>query len=136
VTQRDHVVAPVDYAETPPVGGPHASVWQNCGFYADKFVNGYGVHSMEHGAVWITYRRDLPEDQLNVLRQLAQRETYVLVTAYPDLPSPVVASAWGHQLALDSADDPRLSRFARAYRLAATAPERGGPCSGGVGQPV
>jgi hypothetical protein len=136
VTQRDHVLTPVVYAETPPVGGPHASIWQNCGFYAEAIENEYGVHSMEHGAVWITYRQDLADDQLTALRQLAQRETYVLVTAYPDLPAPVVASAWTHQLAVESADAPRLNGFVRAYRLAATAPERGGPCSGGIGRPT
>ncbi len=34
---------------------------------------------MDHGAVWITYRPDVPADQVNILRDLA-REDYVLVS--------------------------------------------------------
>jgi putative peptide zinc metalloprotease protein len=135
VTQRDHVLTPVDYAENPPVGGPHAPMWQNCGFYAEEIENQYGVHSMEHGAVWITYRSDLPQGQLNTLRQMAQQQTYLLVSAYRNLPAPVVASAWGRQLAIDSADDSRLGEFVRVFRLGAQTPERG-PCSGGLGHPA
>jgi putative peptide zinc metalloprotease protein len=135
VTQRDHVRTPVLYAETPPVGGNHAPVWQNCGFYAAQIENELGVHSMEHGAVWITYRPDLPLQQVNMLQQLAQHQTYVLVSSYPDLTAPVVVSAWGHQLVLESADDRRLSQFVRVFRMGGQAPERGVPCYGGFGQP-
>src|SRR5205823_12925654 len=34
VPERRHVDTPVNYAQTPPVGGNHAPIWQNCGFYA------------------------------------------------------------------------------------------------------
>ncbi len=53
---RGHTDAPVSYPQTPPVGGDHAPVWQNCGFYGQAVLTGRGVHSMEHGAVWVTYR--------------------------------------------------------------------------------
>jgi hypothetical protein len=91
---------------------------------------------MEHGAVWITFQPDLPTDQVQQLRKLASSEDYVLVSPYPDLPAPVVASAWGRQLRLDSADDPRLQDFLRAYRDGRQAPERGAPCTGGAGTPA
>ena len=90
---------------------------------------------MEHGAVWITYRPDLPTDQVDRLRQLAHREQYVIVSPYLGLPAPVVASAWARQLRLDSAIDPRLTQFVRAFALGDQAPERGGPCTGGTGSP-
>jgi hypothetical protein len=45
----------VDYPQSPPVGGPHNPIWQNCGFYSKPVRDEYAVHSMEHGAVWITY---------------------------------------------------------------------------------
>ncbi len=59
-------------------------------------------------------------------------DTYTLLSPYPDLPVPVVASAWGRQLRLTGADDPRLVQFVRAYRLGQQAPEPGAPCTGGV----
>jgi Protein of unknown function (DUF3105) len=130
-----HTEGNVDYAQTPPVGGEHNPVWQNCGFYDKPVTDENAVHSLEHGAVWITYRPDLPQDQVDILRDLAHSETYVLVSPYPGLPSPVVASAWGKQLRLQSADDPDLERFVQAYRQGPQTPERGAACTGGIGQP-
>jgi hypothetical protein len=67
----DHVKGSVDYRQSPPVGGDHASIWQNCGFYSGPVRNETAVHSMEHGAVWITYRPGLPTEQVDKLRELA-----------------------------------------------------------------
>jgi MFS family permease len=55
-----------------------------------RISNENAVHSLEHGAVWITYRPDLPEGQVETLRDLVQGQTYILVSPYPDLPSPVM----------------------------------------------
>ena len=93
------------------------------------------VHSLEHGAVWITYSPDLPKDQINSLQERATNQTYLLVSPMKDLPSPVVASAWGKQVQLESADSPDLDRFIRAYRQGSQTPEPGAACTGGVGQP-
>jgi putative peptide zinc metalloprotease protein len=135
ITERTHVETPVTYAQTPPLGGDHAPVWQNCGFYSVPIANENGVHSMEHGAVWVTYSPDLPADQVEVLRYLAHTERYVLVTPYSNLPSPIVASAWNRQLFLHDTDDPRLNQFIGAFQRGRQAPESGGPCIRGLGEP-
>lgn len=132
---RNHVEGTVSYPQTPPVGGDHNPVWQNCGYYSSPVRNENAVHSMEHGAVWITYQPDLPADQVEVLRNLAQNNSYVLVSPYPDLPAPVVASAWGKQLQLDSANDSRLEQFVSAFREGPQTPEPGAPCTNGTGNP-
>ena len=135
IPSRNHVEGTVSYPQTPPVGGDHNPVWQNCGFYSSPVRNENAVHSMEHGAVWITYQPDLPSDQVEVLRNLAHDNTYVLVSPFLDSPAPVVASAWGKQLQLDSANDPRLEQFVSAFREGPQAPERGAPCTNGIGEP-
>lgn len=127
-----HTTGPVTYAENPPVGGQHNPVWQNCGFYASPVANENAVHSLEHGTVWITYKPDLPQDQIDTLQALAEGQTYILVSPVANLPTPVVASAWGRQLLLDAADDPRLEQFIRQFRLGPNAPEPGAPCTGGT----
>jgi hypothetical protein len=124
----------VTYPQRPPVGGRHFPAWQNCGFYSAPIRDEHGVHSLEHGAIWITYRPGLPHRQLETLRELAG-ERHVLVTPYRGLDRPVVASSWGRQLRLRAADDARLERFVRAYRLSSAAPESGGACTGGIGTP-
>jgi hypothetical protein len=128
---RDHVEGPISYPQTPPVGGPHSRTWQTCAFYSEPIADEYAVHSLEHGAVWITYRPDLPADQIDILRQLVD-QTYVLVSPYPNLPAPVVATAWGQQLLLDSATDPRLNQFVSYFREGPQTPEPGAPCTGGT----
>jgi len=133
--KQNHVQGPVDYPQTPPVGGDHAPIWQNCGYYSQPIVKEQGVHSMEHGAAWITYAPDLPPDQVTVLRNLAKAQTYVLVSPFPGVPSPVVASAWGAQLELPSATDPELAAFVKFYRNGPQTPEPGAPCSGASGTP-
>lgn len=129
---RTHVDTPVDYPQDPPAGGPHSPVWQTCQFYAVPIVTEQGVHSMEHGAVWITFQPDLPADQVGILESLAASGGEVLVSPYPGLASPVVASAWGVQLALESADDPRLAQFAAFFQNGPQTPELDTPCAMGT----
>jgi hypothetical protein len=131
-----HTEGAVNYAQSPPAGGEHNPIWQNCGFYDEPIRNETAVHSLEHGAVWITYSPDLPQDEIERLQDLAQSNRYVLASPYPDLPSPVVASAWGKQLTLESAEDSNLEQFIGAYSQGPQTPEPGATCSGGIGDPI
>jgi hypothetical protein len=130
------VPGPVSYPQTPPAGGQHNPIWQNCGIYDQPVANEQAVHSLEHGAVWITYQPDLGEGDVNQLRELVRGRSHALLSPYPDLPTPVVASAWGVQLKLDGASDPRLPFFIEKYHNGPQTPEPGAPCSGGAGEPV
>jgi hypothetical protein len=56
----------------------------------------------------------------------------MVLSPYPGLPAPVVASAWGKQLKLTGADDPRLAAFIREYRQGPQTPEPGAACTGGL----
>jgi Protein of unknown function (DUF3105) len=132
---RRHTTAHVAYPQVPPVGGPHAPRPLNCGVYSTPVRQENAVHSLEHGAVWITYRPDLPDDQVATLRALVHGRGHLLLSPYPGLPAPVVASAWGRQLRLGDAYDPRLNSFVGVFREGPQTPERGAPCSGGVGHP-
>jgi hypothetical protein len=133
---NQHSQGDIAYTRNPPAGGEHNPIWQNCGFYEEPIRSENAVHSLEHGAVWITFRPDLPREQVERLRELAQDHNFVLVSPYPELPSPVVATAWGKQLQLESADDPDLERFVRAYQQGPQTPEPGATCTGGVGEPA
>ena len=109
ITNRN-LEGPISYEQDPPTNRDHSPSWQNCGFYSFPVQDENAVHSLDHGAVWITYRPDMPAEQVDILRGLAAEE-YVLVSPYPDLYAPVVATAWRNQLALEGADDPRLRQF-------------------------
>lgn len=136
VPSRNHTTDAVRYAQNPPVGGDHAPTWLNCGVYDAPVPVGNAVHDLEHGAVWITYRPGLPTGQVDELRELAKSQPYLTVSPYEGLPSAVVASAWGVQLRVKNASDPRLAEFVGKYAQGEQTPEPGAPCSGGVGSPT
>ncbi len=124
-----HVESVVDYEMTPPAGGPHNPTWLNCGVYDESQQNENAVHSLEHGAVWVTYDPDqVSGADLDELRG-KMPSSYIILSPFPGLEAPVVASAWGVQVALDGVDDPRLRDFIVKYRLSETAPEPGALCS-------
>ena len=131
--ERNHVETAVVYPQSPPAGGNHSPVWTNCAAYASPVESTQGVHSLEHGAVWITYRPTLPASQVERLSQLAAGNNYVLLSPFPGLPTPVVASAWGKQLRVKDAADDRLPVFVQAHAQSPEAPEPGAPCTGGAG---
>jgi hypothetical protein len=133
----DPAELPVHYHTIPPAGGPHLAQWQNCGFYTEPVISEAAVHSLEHGAVWITHDPDLASSEIRELRRMTRISQYTIVSPWADgqLPSPVVASVWGYQLHLDSADDDRLEEFVRYFRTRHHAPEPHGACHGGIGDP-
>lgn len=133
---RNHTTDKVDYPQSPPVGGDHDPVWQNCGVYDTPIENGHAVHSLEHGAVWLAYRPDLPADQVAVVAAFAANQSHVLVSPYPGLTEAVVATGWGVQLRLESVTDPRLAEFVQTYQQGPQTPELGVTCSGGFGNPI
>lgn len=133
---RGHVAGKVNYAQSPPVGGKHAPVPLNCGIYQQPVPAENAVHSLEHGAVWIAYHPDLQPNQVVELQGAARGHDYVIVSPYPGLPAPVVASAWGTQLRLQSAVDPRLDKFLSTFEEGRQTPEPGAACRGGVGNPT
>ncbi len=136
VQQRGHANGQLAFPNTPPVGGIHNATWQNCGIYDQVVPNENGVHSLEHGAIWITYDPNLPAASVEQLRGLIRGRPYTLMSPYPGLPSPIVISAWGYQLNLTDANDTRLPQFISQYANGTQAPEPGASCSGGAGQPL
>jgi hypothetical protein len=125
-----HTQEPVIYPQTPPVGGEHHPTWLNCGLYSDPVPSVFAVHSLEHGAVWVTYDPKLSADALATLREHLP-SSYVVLSPYGGLPAPIVLSAWNVQLRVDSPDDPRLPRFLEEYWRNQNVPEPGALCTGG-----
>jgi hypothetical protein len=134
-----HTTARVTYDHTPPAGGPHwpasaggVNGWLRCGVYTEPVPNEFAVHSEEHGAVWLTYLPDAASGDVARLAALANGNDYVLVSPYPGQPGAFMASTWGAQLKVDSADDPRLAEFVKAYAGGGQGGEKGADCAHGT----
>ncbi|MFT3797107.1 DUF3105 domain-containing protein [Microbacterium sp.] len=133
--ETEHVTGTVDYPQNPPAGGPHNQYWLNCGVYDEPQTNEYAVHSLEHGAVWVTYdATQVTGDELQKLKDQLPN-TYVILSPYPELPAPIVLSAWNAQLKLDSASDERIPQFFEEYWRSQNVPEPNSACTGAVDGP-
>ncbi|WP_051400188.1 DUF3105 domain-containing protein [Haloechinothrix halophila] len=123
----------VAYDVEPPMGGPHEDVWADCNgtVYPEGVRTENMVHTMEHGAVWITYNPDkLDSEAVDLLKLRVENKPYTVMSPYPGMDSPISLQAWGHQLKVDSAEDERIDQFIAALRRNPNvAPEPQGGCS-------
>jgi hypothetical protein len=130
---RNHVTGTVKYPQTPPVGGNHSPYWADCTgtVYPEPIANENAVHMLEHGAVWITYNADkISTADLATLQKLVQGQDRMALSPYPDLKTPISLQAWGYQLFVNSASDPRVKEFINDLRYnPLTTPEYGATCS-------
>jgi hypothetical protein len=124
-----------DYGMNPPAGGNHWQYWLNCGVYTEPQQNENAVHALEHGAVWITYDPELVSAEDIETMRADLPDTYMLISPYPGLQAPVVASAWGNQVELEGIDDPRLGNFVTKFWRSADVPEPTAVCSGAIDGP-
>ncbi|MEU7613938.1 DUF3105 domain-containing protein [Micromonospora sp. NPDC049204] len=89
------------------------------------------ANSMEHGAVWITYRSGLPAEQVQRLAERVRGIDYMMLSPHDALDAPISLQAWGCRLTVTSADDEQIDEFILSARLNA-GPEQGATCSGGI----
>ena len=129
-----HVQTAVEYPQTPPAGGDHNPAWLNCGVYTEVQPNENAVHSLEHGAIWVTYDPSISDEELSTLKSKLP-STYVILSPFEDLPSPIVLSGWDVQLQVDEASDERIGEFFEEYWRSADAPEPNAACTGAIDGP-
>ena len=132
---RKHVDKAVTYPMKPPVGGDHNQVWMNCNgdVYKEPIPDMNAVHSLEHGAVWVTYNAKAPAADVTKLSAKVKETPYTLMSPVKDQAGVIMLSAWGKQLSVDRADDPRVSKFLTKYVQGPQTPEPGAACTNGLG---
>ncbi|MGV9879946.1 DUF3105 domain-containing protein [Streptomyces sp. NPDC003006] len=133
---RTHVAEKVDYPMTPPVGGDHDQAWMNCNgdVYEKELPEVNAVHSLEHGAVWVTYNDKADPADLKKLAAKVKATPYSLMSPVKEQKDPVMLTAWAHQRTVTGADDPKVKEFFAKYVQGKQTPERGAACTGGLAQ--
>lgn len=131
---RNHVTKPVTYPMKPPVGGDHDQVWLNCDrdVYKKPVPERNAVHSLEHGAVWVTYNDKAPAAEVKKLEEKVGKTSYSFMSPVKDQAGPIMLSAWGKQVTVDGADDPRVDAFFTKYVQGPQTPEPGAACTNGL----
>ncbi|MFG2904411.1 DUF3105 domain-containing protein [Kitasatospora sp. NPDC048286] len=130
---RTHVKDKVTYPMTPPVGGDHNAIWADCmaHVYDQPLENERAVHSLEHGAVWVTYNGKATPDDLKILSDKVKKTPYSMMSPYPDEQGTITLNAWSTQLIVDSATDPRVEEFFTKYVQGKQTQEPGASCTMG-----
>jgi hypothetical protein len=104
----------VEYTTDPPTSGPHKAGPPVEGVLDQPLARPVQVGVLERGDVLIQHRTDLPTPQQEQLATLAGPG--VVIAPNPDLPAPVVATAWTHKQTCDSVDLDALQGFIDARR--------------------
>jgi hypothetical protein len=130
-----HVTKTVTYPMKPPVGGDHNQAWMNCNgdVYKEPVPDMNAVHSLEHGAVWVTYNDKAPAGEVTKLSTKVKKTPYSMMSPFKDQAGAIMLSAWGKQVTVDSADDPRVNQFFTKYVQGPQTPEPGAACTNGLG---
>ncbi|MFG2029468.1 DUF3105 domain-containing protein [Streptomyces sp. NPDC048825] len=131
---QTHVNGDVDYPMNPPVGGDHNQVWMNCDgdVYTEEIKKVNAVHSLEHGAVWVTYNGKASDADVKALADKVEKTPYSLMSPVEDQKDPIMLSAWGKQRTVTSASDPNVNKFFETYVQGEQTPEKGAACTGGL----
>ena len=135
ITSREHTDENVDYPTVPPAGGDHLGIWHTCGIYKVELLDEAAVHSLEHGAVWITYKPEIEKEEIVKLTTMLSDKTKILLSPHSEQMAQIVATAWGRRLEIETATDPRLNKFIDFFTDGESAPEAGITCDRGIGRP-
>ncbi|MEV7790412.1 DUF3105 domain-containing protein [Streptomyces sp. NPDC087512] len=131
---RNHVTKKVAYPVEPPVGGDHNLAWMNCDgdVYTEPLDKENAVHSLEHGAVWVTYTDKAPKADVEALAEKVRKTPYSLMSPDDEQKDPIMLTAWGHQRTVTGAGDPAVDTFFEKFVQGAQTPEPGAACTNGL----
>ena len=125
-----------DLSKSIPMGGVHNSYWVACKVWDTPVAPEYAIHSLEHGAIWIVYNSTLKPAEVNIIKNLAKNDPYMLVTKVDNAKDPITVTAWGFQIKAKKANDLRIPLFIKTYKNSKTTPELGAPCTPGLTDPL
>lgn len=105
---KDHLA----YKSNPPTSGPHWLGTVGAGIKNEPVPDELVLHSMEHGAVVLWYREDLPESDVGKIKSAFQNASgKKIMLPRKDLDVPVALTSWGYLLKLETIDEEKIKEF-------------------------
>lgn len=91
---REHIssIESVEYNSNPPTSGPHYETPARPGFREEPIEDGYLIHSMEHGLVWISYHPRIGEES-EKLRTITS--PFAVITERKANDEDIAVASWG-----------------------------------------
>ncbi|MEX0616390.1 MAG: DUF3105 domain-containing protein [Candidatus Woykebacteria bacterium] len=132
IQSRDHInpgTPHPSYNSNPPTSGPHWPTPQTCDIYNEPVADESAIHSLEHGAVWITYKDKDDTDLAGKLKAIVEKnKAKVLLSPRPENDSKIALSSWGRLMKLSDFDENQISQFIKSNRN--NSPEPLAACQG------
>ena len=119
IQNRDHINQSETlqvYNSNPPTSGPHAGAIKG-GFYSEEILDINGVHNLEHGFIWITYRNISP-NAIATLKKIAKRYSgRVLISERMANDTQITLASWGRldKMTESTFDEDYALRFIKKY---------------------
>ena len=119
IQNRDHITQGETlqvYNSNPPTSGPPAGAIKG-GFYSREILDINGVHNLEHGFTWITYRNISP-DAIATLKKIAKRYSgRVLISERMANDTQITLASWGRldKMTESTFDEDYALRFIKKY---------------------
>jgi len=108
------------YNSNPPSSGDHWPTPATCQVYINEVPDEAVIHSLEHGAVWISYKDKNDKDLIKKLTDITKGSGgKVLLSPREKNDSNLALASWGRVLRLEKYDEQKIRDFIRYYRNAA-----------------
>src|SRR3990167_9717236 len=95
---RDHIAPGSShnpYNSNPPTSGPHWEKQSDCKVYDEPVTDEASIHSLEHGAVWITYKDKADKELVGQMKSVVEKDpTKVLLSPRPENDSKIALASW------------------------------------------
>lgn len=114
-----------EYNSNPPTSGWHyGDGVAGAGIKKEPVADELLIHSMEHGAVVVWYKADLPQEQIDAIKSAYDDANIAKKIMVPraNLDVPVALTSWGYLLKLDTIDSAKITDFLKSNND--RAPER------------
>jgi hypothetical protein len=100
------------YKSNPPTSGPHWADVAGAGIKDEPVPDELVLHSMEHGAVVVWYRKGLAQNYIDKITEAFNSASgKKMMLARKDLDVPVALTSWGYLLKLESIDGEKIKEF-------------------------
>lgn len=116
---RQHIAEGEDhpsYNSNPPTSGWHYDNQADWGFYEESLPDERAVHNLEHGGIWISYKKnEVSTSTLLSLKNLAQKYNHaVIITPRSENDTTIALASWGRLMKLDDLDKYKVENFIKA----------------------
>lgn len=101
------------YNSNPPTSGPHyGDRVAGPGIKSKQLPDELVLHSLEHGAVVLWYKADLPNEEVDKIKEAFQGASgKKIMLPRADLDVPIALTSWGYLLKLESIDAEKIKAF-------------------------